>query len=114
MAGRMPEPGTYPSRGESFYANRYLAHALRCGVGLECGCEAVMLLLVVALTEDKTRYSKAVLFWNDSLTKTCAAAGCARRRTSASAGRTARSVALKQALKTELMIRSAPGCPRRT
>ena len=63
----MPET-RYPQRGKTFYAHRYMAHVLRSGVAMQFGCEAVALLLSVALTEDKTRYSKAVLFWNDQLT----------------------------------------------
>ena len=63
----MPET-RYPQRGKMFYAHRYMAHVLRSGVAMQFGCEAVALLLSVALTEDKTRYSKAVLFWNDQLT----------------------------------------------
>lgn len=67
MAGSIPEP-SYPKRGTSFFAIRYMAYVLRCGIGMEHGCEAVALLLAVSLTEDKTRYSKAVCFWNDQLT----------------------------------------------
>ena len=68
MTSTTPEVETYPQRGRSFFVNRFMAYVLRSGVALQFGCEAVALLLSVALTEDKTRYSKPVQFWNDQLT----------------------------------------------
>lgn len=62
----MPDD-TYPRRGERYFANRYLIHALRSGVALDLGPQAALLLTTVVMTEDRVRYTKGVKFWNDQL-----------------------------------------------
>ena len=57
----------YPRRGERYFANRYLIHALRSGVALDLGPQAALLLTAIAMTEDRVRYMKGVKFWNDQL-----------------------------------------------
>lgn len=58
---------SYPTR-PPFFAMKYLAYILRAGLAMDFGPRAVLLLTIIAITEDKIRYRKAVRFWNDNLT----------------------------------------------
>lgn len=57
--GRSP----YPERPQ-FFAAKFSRLAMRSGVALELGPDALLLLLFVAMTEDSVRYRKAPAFWS--------------------------------------------------
>lgn len=60
-------PATYPTGRPAFFAQRFMAYVLRRGLAFEVGSDAIVLLLAVVSAEDRTRYTKAVGYWNDHL-----------------------------------------------
>jgi len=60
----------YPKR-QQLYALKYIQWLADSGVANDCGSEALAIVTMVAVTEDKLRYSRMVSFYNDQLCRIC-------------------------------------------
>jgi hypothetical protein len=60
----------YPDR-PSFFALRYGRLLSKAAVAQQIGPEGCWVLMTIVLTEDVTRYTRAVTFWNDQLLSVC-------------------------------------------
>ena len=60
----------YPKRPQ-LYALKYIQWLAETAVGNECGPESLAILTMVAVAEDKLRYSRKVSFYNDQLCRVC-------------------------------------------
>lgn len=63
----LPEP--YPEARNTIqvFAMKFLAHALRSGVGMSCGPAAIGFLAAVVTVEDRVRYQYSPLIWQDQI-----------------------------------------------